>query len=214
MLLLLYMGAIPKIIKPGPCLRPARTTCAGWSTTESHRGSSANCLLLLEKRIWCWRHLAQIESSFNAARGLRRVRVGGCHAVMAVLLRTEKIDRMSIESVVAKCCLLEEGGGLLPFLPVMLRTAVVEARDRNPQRLPPTTCPTTTTTLIADSLFFSSYTVCDGGNVLPRKPSGGHCPRREPVQSCYLFRSRCVLSPQLLSATGYREIAVWKCKSC
>ena len=36
-------------------------------------------------------------------------------------------------------------GWLLPFLPVMLRTAVEEARDRSPQRLPPTTCPTTTT---------------------------------------------------------------------
>ena len=36
-------------------------------------------------------------------------------------------------------------GWLLPFLPVTLRTAVEEARDRSPQRLPPTTCPTTTT---------------------------------------------------------------------
>lgn len=50
-----------------------------------------------------------------------------------------------------RCCLLEDGGGLVPFLPVMLRTAVVEARDRSPQRLPPTTCPTTTTLIAIPS---------------------------------------------------------------
>lgn len=55
--------------------------------------------------------------------------------------REDRPHGQLIPLFVAKRCLLEDGGGLVAFLPEMLRTAVVvEARDRNPQRLPPT-CP-------------------------------------------------------------------------
>lgn len=95
---------IPRMIKPGPCFFPTRTTCAGWSTADNHRASSPNCRLfpLLEKRIWCvccWRHLAQMESNFEPMRGpppLRNVvRAGNCHGFIALVrCRTENIDRM------------------------------------------------------------------------------------------------------------------------
>lgn len=69
--------------------------------------------------------------------------------------REDRPHSQLIPLFVAKRCLLEDGGGLVAFLlPVMLRTAVVvEARDRNPQRLPPTICSTTTTTAERFPLF-------------------------------------------------------------
>jgi hypothetical protein len=35
---------VPRIIRPGPCLRPARTSCGGLSRSETKFGSSAACL--------------------------------------------------------------------------------------------------------------------------------------------------------------------------
>lgn len=109
-IILCWPSIIPKIINPGPCLRPTRTTCDGLSTTESHLASSPGCWLLLEKRIWYWRRLAQIFEfgCENAIRGVLSVRVGGCHDVVAVRCRTEKIDRMSIVIRVFGCvkCIL------------------------------------------------------------------------------------------------------------
>lgn len=34
---------VPRMIRPGPCLRPVLTSCAGWSTMEVKDGSSPGC---------------------------------------------------------------------------------------------------------------------------------------------------------------------------
>lgn len=179
-----FICTIPRMISPGPCFPPVRTTCAGASTTEIHLGSST-IWRELWKRVCCRRHLVQSGSSRGVSRGVWERRACA-HEEAADQRTAERIGRMG-NGLLAGCGggreVRESWGGR------ERRRERENGRSEDRATSSDSDCQSTNC-----HLLFPTSLACPlcYDNVLPGNTSRRYYPRRARGQVCCLLRARFV----------------------